>query len=401
MPDRTQTNAPKRVWILGAGFSRSLGGPLMFDLLSLASRRRILRAYPQHISEQDADLIFWLFHCGAGFPEGPLHPDWDNFGGKVGGERRWQDAEEFLDIVDSARTERAKAGLLEEVFGALHAHPLAHALKSRLPSVFGVDELPDREHLLKTAKRMVAASCCTFLDGVDRDVAREKERWRPYQQWLGHLRANDTIITFNYDLVVETLNPTIENAGWAVHVQGVGTPDDDASASQARKADLASLYKLHGSVNWNQRNGSVHPLKWAPELLSAEFDLAIATPGDSKMRMADGLFRRLWMEAATKLAEADEVYIIGFRFPASDAFPRDKLLDGLGDNQKDSLSVNIVLGPDDSSDLRRVRTLLEWTTGTTSGINFRGGNQGRVVTAHTLWAEEYLKLWASRESRRR
>src|SRR6476646_2553358 len=125
MPDRTQTSAPKRVWILGAGFSRSLGGPLMFDLLSLAARRRILRAYPKYITPQDADRVFWLFHCGAGFPEGPLHPDFE-----MRGERRWQDAEEVLDVLDSARTERAKAGLVEEVFSALRDHPMARAFQS-------------------------------------------------------------------------------------------------------------------------------------------------------------------------------------------------------------------------------------------------------------------------------
>jgi len=393
MPSRAETSTPKRVWILGAGFSRSLGGPLMFDLLSLAARRRILRAYPDHITDQDADLVFWLFHCGAGFPEGTLHPDFE-----MRGERRWQDAEEFLDIVDSARTERAKAGLLEEVLSALRAHHMRRPLQSRFPSVFGTEESPDWEHLLKKTKRMVAASCCTFLDGIDCDVAREKERWRPYQQWLAHLRANDTIVTFNYDLVTETLRPKNGNTSWAVHVVGV----DDNGRTSHHAADLASLYKLHGSVNWNQHAGKIHQLQWAPELLGTEFDLAIATPGDSKMRMAGGLFRRLWTEAKDQLTEADEVYIIGFRFPPSDVFPRDQLLDALGDNTKESLKVNVVLGPDKgSTDLRRVLTLLEWTVGVDSCFNFRGGSPHRVLTAHTMWADEYLKAWAHHESRRR
>jgi hypothetical protein len=65
----------RRVWILGAGFSRSLGGPLMGDLLSLGALRDITALYGEHLNAQHAELVFYLFHCGAGFPDGPLTND--------------------------------------------------------------------------------------------------------------------------------------------------------------------------------------------------------------------------------------------------------------------------------------------------------------------------------------
>src|SRR5690349_15185217 len=87
----------KRVWILGAGFSRALGGPLMNDLLSVAAWRQVLALYQTQIGREDADLVFWLFHYGWRFQEGSPDPDISG-----AGERRWQDAEQFLETLDRA-----------------------------------------------------------------------------------------------------------------------------------------------------------------------------------------------------------------------------------------------------------------------------------------------------------
>lgn len=65
----------KIVWILGAGFSRSLGGPLLADLFSQEKRLELKERYP----ECDALWRFTevvvastLFAYGNGVPEGWL-----------------------------------------------------------------------------------------------------------------------------------------------------------------------------------------------------------------------------------------------------------------------------------------------------------------------------------------
>lgn len=114
MPIETGQSTRKRVWVLGAGFSRSLGGPLMNDLLSLAARRRILAAYSSYIDRDEVDTIFWLFHYGCGFPEGRLDP-------RIAeqGEHAWDDAEQFLETLDNARSDAAKAAAVASALSGL------------------------------------------------------------------------------------------------------------------------------------------------------------------------------------------------------------------------------------------------------------------------------------------
>lgn len=397
MPNQTAGGDKKRVWILGAGFSRSLGGPLMRDLLSLAARRRILAAYAAQLDRDEVDQIFWLFHYGCGFPEGRLDPAI-----AVQGEMAWNDAEQFLETLDNAHGDPAKETVIAGALEALQtiAKTVGQGvLESTWPrlNAFRKGTQSSLGQLSKNAKRLVAASCCTFLEGMDRQKARSKERWLPYQQWLGLLRANDSILTFNYDMVVELLNPTVGSSGWAAHVVGVGgSPSDREQDSMANAARLPSLFKLHGSVNWSHDGRSAQGRTWTQAMLGADLDLAIATPGDGKMQMAGGLFRQLWNRAAVKLREADEITIIGFRFPQSDAFPRDKLLAAMRDNDNPNLQINVVLGPDDGPDLRRVLALLEWSCKVKSATNLIGGISGRCLVNHTLWAEDYLTVWAGK-----
>src|SRR4051794_16114286 len=51
------------------------------------------------------------------------------------------------------------------------------------------------------AKRIMAAECSAFL--IDTDLKSEK--WSPYMQSARELDANHTIITFDYDLVLDRL----------------------------------------------------------------------------------------------------------------------------------------------------------------------------------------------------
>lgn len=380
----------KRAWILGAGFSRSLGGPLMNDLLSIAAWRQLLALYRQHISERDADLIFWLYHYGAKFPEGPLDPEITGYG-----ERRWGDAEQFLEILDRARAgDTYAAATVAETYAGLRGRMNAPQgiARERYPGAFGRDGRPNDEELSKMAKRMVAASCSAFLHGVTRDSTRDKERWLPYQEWLACLTADDTILTFNYDLVVETMNSLIGNGVFVA-----GSADDDLG----RVKRLPFLYKLHGSVNWHlDAAGQLSRPEWTPAMLASDKSIAIATPGDSKMKMAGALFGRLWNEAAEKLHEAEEVYIIGFRFPQGDAFPRHRLLDALRPNNSPR-AVHVVLGPDRNSDQARVLALLQWTLGARAEhdslrlLNDRlSEHEGHKLYAHSAWAEDFLDSWA-------
>jgi hypothetical protein len=366
----------------------------MDDLLSLEARRRILAAYRDHISAEDVNLIFWLFHCGCGFPEGFLGTQCI-----VPGGRRWRDAEHFLEILDGARHDRASLSVVVEVFDRLKYHTNGQL---RPDEAFRRDPMPTEYVLAPMARRVAAASCCTFLEGVDGPSARRKERWLPYQAWLRRLAQYDTILTFNYDLVVEMLQPAMgEPMAIGVLTHGVRVRGPDHDAPNARdQQERPWLYKLHGSVNWKRDENGDQLLSegWTPAMLGSGYDLAIATPGDSKIEMSGGVFGRLWNEAAEALVAADDVFIIGFRFPPSDALPREKLLRALQQNQKKSLNVHVVLGPELNAERRRAIALLEWTLGLSAKVGGRGNTRARELSSPDMWAEDFLSVWSQREA---
>ena len=76
----------KRVWILGAGFSRPLGGPLINDLLAFRERQLIAASLPESANAETVlDSLRVRAFCAYGQASG-----------------YWQHAEDFLATVDAA-----------------------------------------------------------------------------------------------------------------------------------------------------------------------------------------------------------------------------------------------------------------------------------------------------------
>lgn len=79
------------VWVLGAGFSKSLGGPLLPALLSARSQERIRAVYadkPRLTEGWEVDAIRGMLNA-HGWEVKAGHP-------------AWLDAEEFLEHLDTA-----------------------------------------------------------------------------------------------------------------------------------------------------------------------------------------------------------------------------------------------------------------------------------------------------------
>ena len=61
----------------------------------------------------------------------------------------------------------------------------------------------------RIARRSLAAECSAFLLELDPN----DERWRPYEKWVRGLQPRkDTVICFNYDCVLETLEGRFHGA---------------------------------------------------------------------------------------------------------------------------------------------------------------------------------------------
>ena len=297
---------PKVVWILGSGFSKGLGGPLLYELLTDKAR---IETHDQYPRLPDRRIVYDFFR---------------NYG--PDGAKYWAHAEEFLDFVDAAIEEPSST---------------RRQFLERLVKGMG-DKAPSVDDFRKLAILAIATECSTFVDRGSLD----SEAWDPYVDWAVKRRPNDAVVTFNYDQVLEKLgtDASVKHLGEETVVRPGATssvPDSNCP-----------IYKLHGSTTWGiDRTGGFSAFD-TNEFVSLKGDPGnifrnlIATPGATKLSQCEGLLRPLWDKAITKIRAADVIVFMGYRFPPSDSYSRRMLLGAIGGNTRPSVRIHTVLGPD-------------------------------------------------------
>ena len=274
LPDTIEANrkAELVVWLLGAGFSKPLGGPLFSELLS-------------ERTEQWARAWFSIRGLSPErFPDGVA-----NIYAHGQSEHLWENPEECLALIDEARLDRVAMAVIEAAF-------------SRAIGKVNI------ERLWASMTHFVGAATSHYVDRVS--TAKDlPEAWQPYLLWANTLSELDSIISFNYDRVVEHL----------------------LTRTGKRPAILA---KLHGTVD-------------EAKTLCGDIDSGvalstIATPGPTKTRsMRNSLLEQHWSQAERALAQAHRLVVVGYSFPATDTFVRSFILSKSG-----AKKVDIVVGPD-------------------------------------------------------
>ena len=385
--DVANEDTRKVVWVLGAGFSAALGGPMLAQLLSYPSASDIRIRYgkadfPQ-LHDDAAFFVRGLYQRGTTNDVAQL-PNGDT----IEGERMWSNAEEFLDYIDTAADARPDEA----------PNYLAARLNEIMTGQYwSVKQPATPKELRAAARRLIAAECCAFLEGVN----PLREQWEPFREWERKLGANDTVITFNYDLVVEMLIEVHDayptgfgpKPGSPVKVIRPGQKDD---MRDARSTGRCPLLKLHGSVDWRvigKITPRVEVMSDRPPfaLRCAASELAIATPGPSKSEAATS-FQDLWIYAHEALTQADVVVFVGYRFPETDAYARAQLLGAIRenhDNRKDrsGLSLHVVLGGH-REHTERLGALLRHVCRPTSRNQLRSAR----VDEHPLFAQDFLSV---------
>lgn len=340
------------VWILGAGFSRSLGGPLLADLFTLSSRRRRKRFFPHSdfplLDDKHARHALRLYEDGCKSENGVL----------------WHDPEEFLEQLDTAATLGEQSATWRVFTDLLH------------------EERVDIRELTIAARRLLAADCSMFL----RENNPSWERWRPYKKWASQLNGNDVIITFNYDLVPDILAKGGAPIAFPLPGQEYSPP-----------SHTARVLKLHGSVNWRRLPSTA--LDEPPRYDIVENDhfaiqgpakqILIAGPGPAKTATVKDL-ESLWQEAERQLQNCIAAVFIGYHIPKSDAEARDRILSALRKNPDKVLRIFVVLGrtsPDVDGLVEMVRVAL------------RVPSPERQIRSYSLYGEEFLSCYEVNEFR--
>lgn len=356
----------KTVWVLGSGFSKSLGGPLLDGLFGHKAEQETKAVFPQLA---DRDVAYQVFRKHQGV--------------------LWEHAEDFLDYIDTALLPDSPQRKI------LEGH-----LNVTASEVYGSDPKPvPIEELRRLAVITVAAECSTYTAHCD----VRAEAWGPYVDWACKLGESDTIVTFNYDLALEKIGEAKD-----VRAIGVGTiafpHNHQGELRTLEGSGVCEIFKLHGSADWAFNDGGVYKrLKGLGEVADpGGFQLLIATPGATKARHVGKALRVLWGRATDALSEAEAVVFIGYRFPPSDSASRARLLKAIGDNKCPYLKIHTVLGPNvNDPDVVRLKGLLTHTLRAAGRVDAedvrRTSPLGRLPSAYSvvtqpLLAEDFLTV---------
>lgn len=318
------------VFILGAGASKEAGAPLMLDFLNTAER--LLR--DGHIRASDDVYMFELVQRGI----------------------------KALD--DTSFKVRVNTDNLEDVFGAFE---MAQTLGSLPP-------LDQREvdGLTSALRRLIVVTLEETIGfrvvGEDMKYALAPEPYGQFVSGLTDLQSGSlapdigsiAIVSLNYDLCID----------YALHNQQLGF---DYSLSSGTESSQIPLLKLHGSLNWYESDGEVVPLglaqyfeaigedswpvrrEWGrlcvgsklPDIVGGLHTPLIVPPTWSKSRWHEPI-GGVWKRAGEELADAENIFVIGYSLPRTDEFFRFLLSVGLAGSRKlrRFFIVNTQVGPE-------------------------------------------------------
>lgn len=391
----------KVVWILGAGFSVPLGGPLFRKLISGETARSLYNWSdyakqsweartphgPQSYTTQQlaasisAEIVYTLYSEGV---------EDKNKRGQIA---LWNDAEQFLERLEIAADEPESqlAMDLRETLVAMRGHSTDDRATALLAFQ---DEEVGLELLHQEAARFVAGACSVFLSRAEQNprIVDTSEQWDPYRRWVGILKGgSDSVITFNYDRTLDILG---EYCRRQLRRDPFFSPVGiTADRFEAFSKSSVPTYHLHGHVGW-RRSRDDESIELQPAQGGFQTNRAIAhrlperavigIPGKHKLSLPDGLLKDTWDKAMAAVREAGAVVFVGYRFPETDNMAKRRLIDALKANHEGV--PHIVLGAN-NQDMPRLKGMIEWTG------NRQKPRNVNPVRVHELWAQDFLAVF--------
>lgn len=318
----------KNVFVLGAGFSRDAGAPLMNDFFQ---RARDLRDDPKSsLTEADRNTFGRVVDHRFGLNRAlaKIFVDLDNIEQLFG----------FLEM-ELQLSGKAEVRLREDI-RYLIARTLEASLEKKLGQTnFGLSTGKADEQKVNYAFQ---GNQYAFFVGLVAAL------WNPNKR--NGDDSVDSVITFNYDLVLEREMSVLRvrpnyHCGSSAYFYG------DAFAGSTRRANLL---KLHGSVNWVTCAKCNRLWFLGPEATQVaalgnyacpncgQFSLSmLIVPPTWNKGIEEGFIRSVWSKALEELMGAGRLFIVGYSFPETDQFFKYML--GLALAQNDGLwEVHIV-----------------------------------------------------------
>jgi hypothetical protein len=290
-----------RLFILGAGASKACGIPLASELLKEVFEKSEFAG-----KDRLMDLLRYLY------PR--FEPQWGNY----------PNIEEFLSLVDVTITFNEK-------------------VKSH--HKFTTNEISELRDQLLTG-------IATLLLRVDPSVAVKAT---PLLSLAKHLRPNDTVVTFNWDLLLEGALFSLGIDNW----------------SYVGNKSKVTILKPHGSLDWYDsgkvkfkegrsypllKGGVIHVYQYfeSPHLKHTNTKLPVIIPPTIAKEWPYDEFDKIWHRTWHSLRYADEIYVIGFSLPPEDLHVRFVMRSAIRSNENNRSTPLILklVNPDPAAHIR-------------------------------------------------
>jgi hypothetical protein len=157
-----------------------------------------------------------------------------------------------------------------------------------------------------------------------------------HRKILAQVKSGDTLVTFNYDTVIEESMPYVDGLwdpsdGYGFRASGT-TLDwarmwRDKRPAKFSRSSQVRLLKLHGSLNWTLYQNKAVRLKPRPYVVRARNGVpvtdkcSILPPGWHK-RIDKNPFRELWRRARLEFENCSSLAIVGYSLPETDLLAR-------------------------------------------------------------------------------
>lgn len=183
---------------------------------------------------------------------------------------------------------------------------------------------------LRARRDRLMAALSAVLEASTDDAIRSGDGCSKHQRLVDCLNPHDTVISFNYDCVMDDALRRSGDGKWAARY-GYAFPrpsrvldDGDRHWSHANPAPTSAetvyLLKLHGSLNWQlpaTQDGEI-TLKQRLHAQRGTPRFTIIPPGWSKQEREEPIFQELWRKAERALRTAKTIAVVGFSFTPTD-----------------------------------------------------------------------------------
>ena len=206
------------------------------------------------------------------------------------------------------------------------------------------------------AQEQFTEAICTLFNTFVQTPCQHHERLAEM------LRSEDTVVSFNYDTVMDAALRDKAANRWAAAQGYVVDVDSGAADWQAPRTkgqpcrEPIKLLKMHGSLNWcRDTPRSKHIALTRPPYQAKQ--VTIIPPMWNKPVTDDELFSAVWKQARIALEAARVLVVVGYSMPPTDLYSQVWLRLGANAKKAAALRAVVVADPDPAA-ARRVLSVL-------------------------------------------